>query len=907
MQPVDLTRISVPIHPRLWHEALENHRQTLITPEDQAAFEQHRIHLWPHLMQADGRLHPTWDRSAWTGRIHARGPAVQQIPKALRAGIAVPGRLILTADIRGSHLRILAHHANDPQLVADLQAGDVYTFAVETLQEMGVTDDRTATRKVAKQVVNATLNGGGVTAATDALVRLEGGKSVDAEAFLGRIRSRWKVAWSYLDGLVETARSNGWQLVTPEGVTLDIPTEARDRVHVPAGWLQATEAQALLRLVADSHRVEGKGSPIKLIGLMHDGAVWEVMPEAAENAVIALRKALGKYLFPQGSPLAEGCAEVQVGPSWGQQDGSLSPPVGSPRTRVGWAGLGVTKVKEVVADPEPNAAVQEVIADPEARFAVEVARIDTEADFGLALAMLSASRNGRPAAAVIKAAVRRVKGEITPYVEHVANQARAGARFERADHVELALELLREIGAVDGEGNRTGGVVSDRGSIWTAESAAGLWTQLPDADLRVRVQGYAGSTVGPKGVPLRLGHHDTKAVLLAAADRLEAPGFFDVTVPAAAFRNGLLFADGLFRPHEPTDRVLADRVMPVAYQPGAKCPRWLRFLGEIYEGEPDVRERIQLLQMFLGAVLLGVATRFQRALVLVGEGSNGKSVTLKTIEGLLNAASVVSIPPQQFTSGRGEYYAAQLATAVINVVTEMPERDLLESEIVKAAIAGDIMTGRHPYGRPFQFSPAAGWLIATNRLPAVRDTSHGFWRRLMVLDHKRIFGADADPDLTVKLQEELPGIAVWAVEGGIELMRRGRYPDLASSQAAVARWKSDADPVSRFVEDHFVVDPEAEMRAMHFYGLYREWCRNTGFQALNIKNFGERVKPFIPAHRKSSGVVYRCRLAHDWRLPSYVERAGDDHRLSPFEDAQHKASIASMEALLNEINGDCEA
>ena len=45
--PFDPTRISVPIHPRLWHEACQEHLKTLTTPDAQVAFDQHDYPLWP--------------------------------------------------------------------------------------------------------------------------------------------------------------------------------------------------------------------------------------------------------------------------------------------------------------------------------------------------------------------------------------------------------------------------------------------------------------------------------------------------------------------------------------------------------------------------------------------------------------------------------------------------------------------------------------------------------------------------------------------------------------------------------------------------------------------------------------------------------------------------------------------
>jgi DNA polymerase I-like protein with 3'-5' exonuclease and polymerase domains len=237
---LDLTRISVPVHPHAWLTACAAYEKTLDTPDKHADFVKNRYDLWPHLMQPDGRLHPTWDTTAWTGRISASSPAVQNIPKALRAGIATPGKLIVAGDWRGCHLRILGHHSGDAQLVEDLH-GDVYAPITAVVVAAGV--EPAKARKVVKAIVNARLNGAGEAKVGEMLRAVEGGAAVDVDGLLGAIRSRWPGAWAFLDRVFDEASQARWTIRTPEGVEVIVPDDKRDRAHVPAGWLQATEVR----------------------------------------------------------------------------------------------------------------------------------------------------------------------------------------------------------------------------------------------------------------------------------------------------------------------------------------------------------------------------------------------------------------------------------------------------------------------------------------------------------------------------------------------------------------------------------------------------------------------------------------------------------------------------------------
>jgi len=507
--------------------------------------------------------------------------------------------------------------------------------------------------------------------------------------------------------------------------------------------------------------------------------------------------------------------------------------------------MGVEAVTATAKATPVKAAVLTVLSDPETRFAVEMARLHARGDLEAAIGRVKAATGGREAASALSSQLKRVDGTVVPYVTRTEAKAalNTGVSFERADHVELAEQLLTDLGGLDEDTNATGRVVAARGSLWSVEDD-GLWHSHRGEAVRARVQGYAGSPVGPKRSPLSIRFGDTASTLRAAMDRLASEGHFDGQVEGVPFANGLLPSEGTFRAYESDDRVMADQVLPVAFDPDATCPRFLQFLGEIYEDESDVAARIGVLREFIGAALLGVATRYQKALFLVGEGENGKSVLLHVIEHLFNPASVVSLPPQKLSGGKSEYYAARLATARLNVVNEMPPRDLLESETVKAAITGDVICGRNPCERPFEFTPIAAWIIAANELPAVRDTSHGFWRRPLILTHSRKFivGVDADPNLKAKLVEtELAGVAAWAVKGALDLVDRGHYPDLQSSVAAVKTWKEEADSVASFASEHLVADPAERFRALKLYKTYQQWCRDHGRRWTGIEKFSKRL------------------------------------------------------------------
>jgi phage/plasmid-associated DNA primase len=90
----------------------------------------------------------------------------------------------------------------------------------------------------------------------------------------------------------------------------------------------------------------------------------------------------------------------------------------------------------------------------------------------------------------------------------------------------------------------------------------------------------------------------------------------------------------------------------------------------------------------------------------------------------------------------------------------------MNTDLVKAVVAGDWVTGREVYKKPSKFRPYAKHYLGMNTLPDIEDNTHGMWRRIHVIEFPRKFAEhEMDVELTEKLMGELSGIFNWALEG----------------------------------------------------------------------------------------------------------------------------------------------
>jgi len=417
--------------------------------------------------------------------------------------------------------------------------------------------------------------------------------------------------------------------------------------------------------------------------------------------------------------------------------------------------------------------------------------------------------------------------------------------MERGDQAEAALVWLDQIHP------ERGNLIFDRGALWKYKAARGVWGKLDPHWMTEKARTLAGYPVicgtnkdgTPKIKPLRMDLSSVAGTVKLGQSRCARDGWFAAAEPGIACSEGFLAVeDGelVIRDHSPLNR--ATFAIDGVIDPEAIPHLWIHALGGMFAPDDDAKEKIQIMGEFLGACLMGEATRYQKALVLVGDGANGKSVILSVISALFPGDSVTAIAPQGMES---EYRRALLANSRLNVVTEMPDSEVLESGPVKAILTGDMIDARAIRQDPFQYRPRAGHALACNILPPVRDTSRGFWRRWIVLPFNRVFEEhEQDRGLTERiLASERTQIVAWALRCYLELAKRGKYDPPKSSVMALAEWRTDANSVSAFVEEECQMVPRKDgMTATELHKCFQIFCQEAGYRPLGRSTFGKRLK-----------------------------------------------------------------
>jgi len=296
---------------------------------------------------------------------------------------------------------------------------------------------------------------------------------------------------------------------------------------------------------------------------------------------------------------------------------------------------------------------------------------------------------------------------------------------------------------------------------------------------------------------------------------------------------------GELRPHRRED--LITKLIPIEYDPMAKCPRWEQFLDEIMLGNKSL---IYFLQRAAGMSLTG-DTSEHVLLVLYGTGRNGKSTLLNTLLALMGDYGMQAAP-DILMARRGDRHPTELADLfgkrlVVSIESEQGKK--MAESLVKQLTGGDKIKARRMREDFWEFWPTHHLWLATNHKPQVRGTDIAIWSRIKLIPFNAQF-LDGDPrqdkHLPQKLLAELPGILRWCVEGCLAWQEAGLgVPEEVVK--ATEDYKAEQDVIAAFLNDCCVIMPTAKTSVKDVYKTYLNWCEENGERPVSQRELGARL------------------------------------------------------------------
>jgi putative DNA primase/helicase len=367
--------------------------------------------------------------------------------------------------------------------------------------------------------------------------------------------------------------------------------------------------------------------------------------------------------------------------------------------------------------------------------------------------------------------------------------------------------------------------------------------------------------------------------------------------------NGILELSGRqLYPHTP--EFLSPVQLPISYDADAKCPEWEKFVNRTFPD--DARD----LAFEVAADLMTPDRSIQKALLLIGEGDNGKSVYLRAIGAFVGSTNAAGVSIHKLESDR--FAASRLIGKLANICPDLPSGHLEQTSVFKAITGGDALNAEYKYRESFEFVPYARLLFSANSAPRAGDASHAFFRRWLVVPFEATFTEEEKLprevlDARLSDPKELSGVLNKALDARERLGSKG-FTESRSMKEAAEEFHQMTDPVSVWLDNNTVEGAEAYVSKDALAREFNSFCQKTGKPGMNKNAFGRAVKRarnnITEAQRMVNGSKTWCWLGIALETP---ERPGDGPGERPARDGGADAnSLLEVEGLEPDVTRNHE-
>lgn len=293
------------------------------------------------------------------------------------------------------------------------------------------------------------------------------------------------------------------------------------------------------------------------------------------------------------------------------------------------------------------------------------------------------------------------------------------------------------------------------------------------------------------------------------------------------------------RPHDKADFLKYE--LPYNYDPEATaCPLFTAYLNKV---QPD-RTAQAVLAEFVGNAL-APELKLQKALVLNGPGSNGKSVFCDIITALLGRENVSSYTMDSLTKEESRS-RAHLENKLLNYSSENSIK--MNVEAFKTLVCGEPVEVRRLYQESYLIEGYAKLMFNCNLLPKEVEQSEGFFRRFLIIPFTtKIEESERDPELAAKIiASELPAILNWVLAGLRRLLRAKAFTECESARLALETYKRESNSVLMFIEENELQPGTGEaadkIPLKELYSAYTNYCRGSGYYPMQKANFNKQMQ-----------------------------------------------------------------
>jgi putative DNA primase/helicase len=300
--------------------------------------------------------------------------------------------------------------------------------------------------------------------------------------------------------------------------------------------------------------------------------------------------------------------------------------------------------------------------------------------------------------------------------------------------------------------------------------------------------------------------------------------------------------------------------LPVEYSPNQECPEIEKHFKVVLKNEEDA---VVMFELF--GYLLLKENRFEKAFIFVGDGSNGKTVSVSLKKRFLGTDNITNISLQRLE--KDDFSISELFGKMANLCGELGNKDLRNPHNFKELTSQDEVSAKRKFLKDIKFVNYAKMVFACNELPKTYDTKDGFWRRWVLFEFPYSFksekekqhmlekGKDVskiklkDNNIVKKIttKEELSGLLNKALDSLDSIIKNKDFSSSKGVDEIKNMWIRKSDSFLAFCLDNIEEEYDCRIDKSELRNEYRKYCK------LHRVN-GAKDKPMKDSLEENYGV-----------------------------------------------------
>lgn len=199
--------------------------------------------------------------------------------------------------------------------------------------------------------------------------------------------------------------------------------------------------------------------------------------------------------------------------------------------------------------------------------------------------------------------------------------------------------------------------------------------------------------------------------------------------------NGIYYIlEDRFELHSEVDHsnYLTTTQLPFNYDPKATCSNIDIFMNEVFPEGPE------LLYDVMGICMTSV-TGHAKAVILLGSGSNGKSIFLYGLRHAIGFNNCSGIPMHTLADKMDKFATSGLVGKLVNAADDMSHQKLFETANIKSIISGNPVRVEGKFKASYTYEPYCKLVFGSNHRLTTDDSTTGYARRIMYIPFNKTF------------------------------------------------------------------------------------------------------------------------------------------------------------------------